>query len=265
MNKESGESKLREQIAELLLENERLKYERDRIAGKLRHNEEYLEKFIRRTLHDLRSPLATVSNMVQLLALRHRGQLDERAGELVGHATEAIERGDALLCGLATYVAARTGHETPEPFALEEALDAALARLDPLMRESNAEITTGKLPSVVGSKADLEQVFIQLIGNALKFRGDAAPRIHVSTKVDAGQCAIQVQDNGIGMEQRFVNQIFEPYERLGGREYDGSGLGLAICKKIVERHDGRLWAESAPGKGTVFFFTLPGAANRAAV
>jgi chemotaxis family two-component system sensor kinase Cph1 len=134
----------------------------------------------------------------------------------------------------------------------------ALGNLRPTIEESRAEVVTEPLPMVTGDGHQLKQLFQNLIGNAIKFRNHAAPKVHVSARLDGDEWIFSIHDNGIGFDPQFADRIFVIFQRLHSKErYAGTGIGLAICKKIVERHNGRIWAESKPGEGATFYFTIP--------
>ncbi len=141
--------------------------------------------------------------------------------------------------------------------SLETALDQALFNLQVAIAESGAVVTRDPLPVVLGDASQLAQIFQNLVGNAIKFRGSGPPRVHVSARQDGAEWLVAVRDNGIGFDAQYAERIFVIFQRLHGRDYPGTGIGLPISRKIVERHGGRMWGESEPGKGTTFFFTLP--------
>jgi light-regulated signal transduction histidine kinase (bacteriophytochrome) len=144
------------------------------------------------------------------------------------------------------------------PTQLTEVVNGVLDGLGPTIDECQAEVTVEPLPVVVGDEAQLEQLFQNLIGNALKFKGAGPPRVHVSVEAMDQKWVFSVRDNGIGIDPQYFQRIFVIFQRLHGKdEYPGTGIGLAICKKIVERHGGRIWVESVPGEGATFYFTLP--------
>jgi len=232
--------------------------DRKRIEDELRRSNAELEQFAYVASHDLQEPLRGMAGMVQLLQQLYQGRLDERADELIGHAVDAAGRMQALINDLLAYsrVGRRGGAFTAADTGL--ALRAALDNLAVMVAETGAVITPGPLPSVTADFTQLVQLFQNLVGNALKFRGERAPEVAVSAEREAAGWRFAVRDNGLGIEPQYFERIFQVFQRLHTRrEYPGTGIGLALCKKIVERHGGRLWVESQPGQGSTFFFTLP--------
>jgi PAS domain S-box-containing protein len=218
-----------------------------------------LEQFAYVASHDLQEPLRAVVSYLQLLERHYRDRLDERAHKYIGHAVEGGRRMQRLVTDLLAYSRVGRRHE-PSATAGEEALAQALANLRAAIAESGAQVTHGPLPTVRADPTQLAQLLQNLVGNALKFRGEAAPRVHVWAEREEGGGAWRfgVRDNGPGIAPEHRERIFGLFQRLHGRgEYPGTGLGLAICRKVVERHGGRLWVESAPGQGATFHFTLP--------
>ena len=198
-----------------------------------------------------------VSSYTQLLARRYRGQLDSDADDFIAFAVDGAERMQTLIRDLLEYSRIGSRGNAPEPTNLEEVLDAALANLTAAIEESDAEVTRDPLPTLSVDASQLTQLFQNLIGNALKFRRET-PRVHVSAVTEEDLVTFSVRDNGIGIQSDYVERIFAIFQRLHTRdEYAGTGIGLAVCRRIVERHDGRIWAESEPGVGTTFYFTLP--------
>ncbi len=198
-----------------------------------------------------------VSSYTQLLARRYWGRLDEDADEFIGYAVDGAERMQRLINDLLTYSRVGTRGKDLAPTDLSAVLEAARTNLRIAIEESGAQITSGPLPTVRGDRSQLVQLFQNLIGNAIKFRGEETPQIHVGAMRRDRRWVISVRDNGIGIEPDGIERIFVIFQRLHGRrEYPGTGIGLAICKRIVERHGGEIWVESVPGEGSTFYFTL---------
>ena len=228
------------------------------MENELRRSNAELEQFAYVASHDLQEPLRAVAGMVQLLQKRYQGQLDERADEYIGHAVEAAGRMQALIQALLTYSRVERRNQPIEAVDAGNCLRAAIKNLDVSIRENHAVITIGELPTVHADAVQLIQLFQNLIGNGIKFRGEREPQIHISATKLKDAWRFSVQDNGIGIESRYYERIFQIFQRLHTRrEYSGTGIGLALCKKIIERHGGRIWVESEPGRGSTFHFTLP--------
>jgi signal transduction histidine kinase len=215
-----------------------------------------LQQFAYVASHDLQEPLRMVSSYTQLLARRYKGKLDPDADEFIAFAVDGATRMQQLIQDLLAYSRVSTGGRQFKPTSAETALGYALDNLRYVMKESGAVVTHDPLPTVMGDQKQLEQLFQNLLSNAIKFRGHEPPRIHVSARTDANWL-FSIRDNGIGLDPQYGDRIFVIFQRLHNRqEYSGTGIGLAICKKIVERHGGRIWVESEPGKGATFHFTL---------
>jgi len=199
-----------------------------------------------------------VSNYVQFLARRYRGKLDSDADDFINYAVEGAARMKTLIDDLLQYSRISSRGKAPELSNSGAVLDQTLADLKRLIEETHAEVTRDPLPEVSVDASQLRQVFQNLIANAIAFRRDEPPKVHVSARRDGRDWIFSVSDNGIGIEAKYFDRIFVIFQRLHTREkYPGTGLGLALCKKIVERHGGRMWIESEPGVGSTFYFSIP--------
>jgi hypothetical protein len=208
--------------------------------------------------HDLQEPLRTIMSYCQLLQRRCGDQLDQQASEFVDLAVDGAQRMKQLIHDLLLYSRVGTHGRPFEPTDCNEVLRLALANLQTAVEEAGAVVTWAPLPRVLGDATQLMRVFQNLVGNALKFRGPQRPEIHVGVQRQDGQWLFSVRDNGIGIRAEDCERIFLIFHRLHTREeYEGTGIGLAICRKTIERHGGRIWVESEPGKGSVFYFTMP--------
>jgi PAS domain S-box-containing protein len=219
-----------------------------------------LEQFAYLASHDLQEPLRMVSSFVRLLAEDFKGKLGPDADEYIGFALDGASRMQQLIRELLEY--ARVGRDNLDVETVDvEALVAELAKdLEPTIREARAEIRCGRLPKVRGNGRELRQVMLNLLSNAIKFRGDRPAKIQVGAAADGPLCRFTVRDHGIGIAAEHHERIFGIFQRLHARsQYPGTGIGLAICKKIVERHGGRMGLESKIGDGSTFWFTLPAA------
>ena len=249
-----SEEKLQFEITERRRAEEAL---RERSCELERSNAD-LEQFAYVASHDLQEPLRMVASFTQLLAARHRGKLDAEADEFIDYAVEGATRMQALIEGLLSFARVGTRGKELRPTDSQAALNRSLQTLDITVREANATVTSSGLPMVAADESQLEQLFQNLIGNAVKFRGKDAPRVHVSAQRNGKEWIFSVSDNGIGIEPQYQGRIFVIFQRLHPRsDYPGTGIGLSICKKIVERHGGRIWVESAKDQGSTFRFTLP--------
>lgn len=222
-----------------------------------RSNKE-LEQFAYVASHDLQEPLRMVSSYMQLLEARYKDKLDQDAAEFIGYAVDGAHRMQRLIQDLLSFSRVGTRGREPQPVDSQTALDEALQSLKMRIEEAGATVTSQPMPEVLADKDQLSQVFQNLIGNAIKFRGEQPPEIDVSVQPADGLAEFVVRDNGIGFDPKHAERIFVLFQRLNSREkYEGTGIGLAICKKIVERHGGRIWVESQVGKGSAFHFTIP--------
>jgi len=227
------------------------------IAALKRSNRE-LEQFAYVASHDLQEPLRMVSSFTQLLAKRYQGKLDKDADEFIAYVVAGAKRMQALINDLLTYSRVDTRGKSFEPIDSEAVFDQAIANLRVAIEEGEAVITHDPLPSLIADDSQIVQLFQNLLGNAIKFHGKEPPRIHVSAKQEGNEWVFSFRDNGIGIAPEYFDRIFVIFQRLHGREeYPGTGTGLAICKKIAERHGGRIWVESEPSKGSTFYFAIP--------
>ncbi|MCL4203704.1 MAG: AAA family ATPase [Pirellulaceae bacterium] len=219
-----------------------------------------LEQFAYVASHDLREPLRTVSSYCELLQNRLGDRLDEETASYLQQAVQATGRMRNLINDLLTYSRVGTRGKPFQPVDCNELVDIALANLQLVIQETNAQVTRDKLPVVMGDATQLIQLFQNLIDNAIKFRGERTPQVHLTAERRNLEWLFSVHDNGIGMDREDTGRIFMLFQRLHGpREYPGTGIGLAVCRKTVERHGGQIWVESRIGAGSVFYFTLLGA------
>ncbi|MDX1943835.1 MAG: ATP-binding protein [Pirellulaceae bacterium] len=232
--------------------------DRKRLHSELARSNADLEQFAYVASHDLQEPLRAVSGCVQIIQRRFLGQLDANADELICHTVEGATRMQTLINDLLEYSrVSRRGGEFKK-IDLSSALDEALKSLETSLRETKAVLTRDPLPRIAVDRGQMIRLFQNLLGNALKFHGPARPTIHVGAHREGEAWCISIRDNGIGIASEYFDRIFALFQRLHTRkEYPGTGIGLAICKKIVERHGGRIFVESEPDVGTTFSFTIP--------
>jgi hypothetical protein len=233
---------------------------REQAQKELARSNTELEQFAYVASHDLQEPLRMVTSYVQLLARRYKGQIDADADDFIDFAVDGAERMRILINDLLQYSRVTTHGKPFTPTNCTTTLHQALANLEVAIKESGAVITHDELPMVLGDETQLTRLLQNLIGNAIKFRKkETRPEIHVSAERTTGEWTFSVCDNGIGIAPEYFERIFMIFQRLHSREeYTGTGIGLAVCKRIVERHGGRIWVESEPRKGSTFYFTIPG-------
>jgi PAS domain S-box-containing protein len=216
-----------------------------------------LEHFAYVASHDLQEPLRMISSYTQLLETRYREMLDEKAQKYIYYAVDGAQRMQRMIQDLLRFSRINTHGRAPEQCDAHHALGQALANLHVLIAEKGALVTNDDLPTVAADESQLVQLFQNLIENAIKFQQTESPRVHIKATWDQGVCDFSVRDNGIGMDEQQQEKVFLIFHRLNNRsQYPGTGIGLAMCKRIVERHGGRIWYRSAPGQGTTMHFTL---------
>jgi len=229
----------------------------ERTAELARSNAE-LQQFAYVASHDLQEPLRMVSNFTQLLADRYDSKLDSDGREFIAYAVEGATRMQTLVQDLLALSRVGTRGKNLEVVRLDEVVDRAVANLEFAIQDNGASVSHDVLPEVMADSMQMMQLFQNLIGNGIKFKSAEPPRVHISAVRNGTEWAFSVRDNGIGFEPQYAERIFAVFQRLHSRdEYQGNGIGLSICRKIVERHHGKIWAESTPGSGTTFYFTMP--------
>jgi signal transduction histidine kinase len=244
----------------LFIERTRAQEHLRKATANLERSNTELQQFAYIASHDLNEPLRMIASYLQLLNDRSKDKLDERSQEFIGFAVDGARRMRALISDLLEYSRLDVRTDSFGPTKSEEVLQSVLQNLKVAAHENGATIDHEPMPEVVADPVQLAQVFQNLIGNAIKFHGTEPPRIHVGAQRNGRDWTFSVRDNGIGVDPKYFDRIFQIFQRLHTRkEYSGTGMGLAICKKIVERHGGHIWIESASGNGSTFFFTLPAA------
>ena len=244
-------------IATDITERKRAEEKARLLLAELDRSNKELGQFAYVASHDLQEPLRMVSSYTQLLARRYQGKLDANADEFIAYAVDGANRMQRLINDLLAYSRVGTRGKEFEPTDCAAAFDLALANLQAATVENGAVVTRDPLPTLMADKLQIGQLFQNLIGNAVKYHGAEPPRVHVSAERKGDDWVFSVRDNGIGIDPQYAERIFVIFQRLHTREeYPGTGIGLAICKKIVERHGGRIWMESQLGSGTTFYFTI---------
>lgn len=241
-----------------ITEHKRIEEQLQQYAADLQRSNRELEQFAYVASHDLQEPLRMVNNYLHLLEQEHGDQLSAEANEFIRYATDGASRMQEMIKALLAYSRVGAGDRALEPVDCESILGETLLDLHIAIEESGAVVTHDPLPTVMADGAQLSQVFQNLIENAIKFQSEKPPWVHIWAEELEDEWLFAVRDNGIGIEPQQRERIFDIFQRLHTQtEYPGTGMGLATCKKIVERHDGRIWVESELGQGSTFYFTIP--------
>jgi PAS domain S-box-containing protein len=232
---------------------------RERRSVELKRSNDELQQFAYIAAHDLQEPLRMVASYTQLLAQRYKGRLDSDADEFIAYAVDGAHRMQLLIRDLLAYCRVGTKGKEFRETSSEAALEQALLNLQGAIQEGGGVVTHDPLPTLIADSAQIVQLFQNVVGNALKYHGAELPRVHVSAQRNGGnEWIFSMRDNGLGIDPKYFEKIFVMFQRLHGREeFSGTGIGLTVCKKIAERHGGRMWVESEPGKGSTFYFALP--------
>ena len=251
-------TKVNEELRQEVAERRRVEEELAQYADELERSNQELQQFAYVASHDLQEPLRMMTSYLQLLERRYKDRLDSDADEFIGYVVDGAHRMQRLLRDLLAYSRVGTRGKPFEPVACEEVLEQTLVNLKVAIEESDAKVTCDELPTVMADSTQLGQVFQNLIANAIKFREEDPPRVRISAIKSDEEWLFSVCDNGIGIDPQYTDRIFRVFQRLHTREeYAGTGIGLAICRRIVERHGGRIWVVSGLGRGSTFCFTLP--------
>ena len=233
-------------------------HEERETAKRLQRTTEDLKHFAFAASHDLQEPLRMVASYTQLLSREYKGNLGENADTYIAFAVEGAQRMEALLRGMREYwQASEREEDVHAPIDCNDVLKTALLNLRESITSSKAVVTYDSLPTLWVDEGMLVQVFQNLIGNAIKYRSEKPPQIHVSATKGMKEWVLSVTDNGIGIDPRFADKVFMMFNRLNRDKYPGSGIGLALCRKVIERLGGRIWVRSTPGQGSDFRFTIP--------
>ena len=230
-----------------------------RTRAELDRSNQDLEQFAYAVSHDLQEPLRMVASYLQLLSRRYAGRLDSNADDYIAFAVDGAKRMHQMVADLLDYSRVHSLGAEHQPIDAAEALGDALHNLEGALRDKQARISVGLLPVIAADRGQLVRLFQNLIGNALKYSEEGrVPEVEISAERTGADWLFRIRDNGIGIEEAHFERIFGVFQRLHPHNrYDGTGIGLALCKRIVERHGGRIWVRSQPGDGSAFFFTLP--------
>jgi len=243
-----------EDITERRQREEELK----KLSEELARSNTDLRDFAYVASHDLKKPLQSIEGFAKLLARRYKGKLDAKADEFIEYIGSGVKRMQMFIKDLLEYSQVGAKEKKFKPTDCSGVVQKAVGNLQAAIEESNAVVTYDELPTVMVDTPQMISLLQNLIDNAIKFRGEEAPRIHISAERKGDEWVFSIRDNGIGIDPKDSERIFGMFQRLhGSTDYPGTGIGLAICKKIIERHGGRVWLESEAGKGSTFYFTMP--------
>jgi PAS domain S-box-containing protein len=241
-------------ITEIKKAEEELK----RLSEELARSNAALKDFAYIASHDLKKPLQTIESFSKLLARRYKGKLDAKADEFISYIVEGVQRLQMLIKDLLEYSQIETKAKNIKPTDFSFIVEEAMSNMKTAIDESNAVVTYNKMPTIMSDPQQMISLFQNLIDNAINFRSNKAPRVRISAERKGDEWVFAIRDNGIGIDPKDFEKIFVMFQRLhGSTDYPGTGIGLSICKKIVERHGGRIWLESETAKGSTFYFTIP--------
>lgn len=250
-------AKTNERLKTMIAKHEKTEIKLAELIKELERSNEELEQFAYVASHDLQEPLRMVSSFTQLLERQYKDKLDENAHEYIKYAVDGAKRMQKLINDLLAYSRVTTRGESFTQIDAKEIVNQVLFNLEIAIEENDAQVVVDPLPKIYADPSQMNQLFQNLIGNAIKYRSKEAPHIHISAQKGEDEWIFQVSDNGIGISPEYYQRIFQIFQRLHEMHvYTGTGVGLAICKKIVERHGGRIWLESEVGKGSKFYFSI---------
>jgi light-regulated signal transduction histidine kinase (bacteriophytochrome) len=225
----------------------------------IRSNQE-LEQFAKIASHDLQEPLRAIQGFATLLKTRYKGKLDEAGDEFIDFMVDGTSRMQQLIQAVLLHSSIKTEEDLTSVTDVSSVLDEVFTNLRQSIKESKAQFEVSEMPEVAVERTQLIQLFQNLISNSIKYGGDEPPNVHISAELSVDRWLFTLRDNGIGVDPKYAEKIFDMFARLHGKtQYQGTGIGLAICKKIVMAHGGKIWMESEPGQGSIFYFSLPAA------
>jgi PAS domain S-box-containing protein len=250
--------KTNEKLKSVIAKHEKAEIKMSELVVELKRSNKDLEQFAYVASHDLQEPLRMVSSFTQLLERKYRDKLDEDANEYIWYVVDGAKRMQSLINDLLSYSRVTTKVKDFAKINLNETVDEALFNLEIAIEENDTIVVVDSLPQIHGDSSQMVQLFQNIIGNAIKYRSEKIPEIHISASEGDQEWIFKIEDNGIGIQPEYNERIFQIFQRLHGSDaYSGTGIGLAICKKIVELHGGSIWVNSKPGEGSIFYFTIP--------